>query len=413
MNSSTNTVARNGISRIFVRLFVRSRSTIGRRFASSYSIKLITVFAVGGTLGYFGYILVRNLFLKSPENFSDSGGYIRYLIGWIIILGAIILEAFANYKLVFLKLIYHKNTSLKPIYWIWVCGYSILIFSLLQIKTEYFEDYADENIFITFLLVSFMVLYAYIVDYFRTKRLQILLLKEKADAELSVLKAQINPHFLFNALNTIYNQAHREENENTTTLIEKLSGILRFSVEESQHEFTSIEREIKFLEQYLTLQKARLPERENISIRTNISYDEEPAQIAPFLLIPFLENAFQYGISMDKNCFIDIDLNIENQQVFLKVSNTISPNHIAQKGMGTGIKNVQKRLDLQYRNKYKLLINSELNVYKVELYIDVRCSMFGKQKPNIENRTSKIENQTSKICLKPSSLTTNLRLLKS
>ena len=338
-------------------------------------IKLIIVFVVGGTLGYFGYILLRNLVLQSPEGFSDSSGYIRYLIGWIIVFGGIIFVAFLNYKYLFLKLLYHEDTSLKSIYWVWISGFSILVFSILQIKTESFPDYADENIFITFLLISFIVLYGYIADYFRTKRLQIQLLKEKSEAELSVLKAQINPHFLFNALNTIYNEAYREENENTATLIEKLSGILRFSVEESQHEFTSVEREIKFLEQYLTLQKARLPERENIKIRTNISYDEQPAQIAPFLIIPFLENAFQYGISMDKECFIDIDLNIENQQVYLKVSNPILPNNTTKKGMGTGIVNVQKRLDLQYRNKHRLLINSELDIFKIELNIDVRDSM--------------------------------------
>jgi sensor histidine kinase YesM len=331
------------------------------------SIKLITILSVGGTLGYFGYILLRDLVFQSPEGFSGSSGYIKYLIGWLIILGGIILVAFLNYRLVFLKLFYHENKGYKFLYWIWISGFSILIFSMLQIRTEYFPDYDDENIFITFLLISFIVLYGYIADYFRTKRLQILLLKEKSDAELSVLKAQINPHFLFNALNTIYNEAHREDNEHTATLIEKLSGILRFSVEESQHEFTNIESEIKFLEQYLTLQKARLPERENIKIRTNISYDEEPAQIAPFLIIPFLENAFQYGISMDKECFIDIDLTIENQQVNLKVSNTILPNSVAKKGMGTGIKNVQKRLNLQYRNKHRLLINRDLTFFEIEL----------------------------------------------
>jgi Histidine kinase len=366
MNSSTqkNTVARSGTWR----MYGDSRST-----TSSYSIKLITILSVGGTLGYFGYILLRNLVLQSPEGFSDSGGYIKYLIGWLIILGGIIFVAFLNYRFVFLKLFYHENSSLKFIYWTWISGFSVLIFSLLQIKTEYFPDYADENIFITFLLISFIVLYGYIADYFRTKRLQILLLKEKTDAELSVLKAQINPHFLFNALNTIYNEAYREENEHTATLIEKLSGILRFSVEKSQQEFTSVEREIKFLEQYLTLQQARLPERENIKIRSNIFYDEEPAQIAPFLIIPFLENAFQYGISMDKDCFIDIDLNIENQQVHLKISNSILPNNTSKKGMGTGIKNVQKRLELQYRNNYKLLINSELDIFKIDLTITLNA----------------------------------------
>ncbi len=349
-------------------------------------IQWISILSIGGTLGYFGYILLRNYFLQSSEGFTGSDGYIKYLIGWLIILGSIVLVAFLNYRLVFLKLFYHENLSLKNLYWVWISGFSVLIFSILQIRTEFFPDYADENIFITFLLISFIVLYGYIADYFRTKRLQILLLKEKTDAELSVLKAQINPHFLFNALNTIYNEAHREENEHTATLIEKLSGILRFSVEESQHEYTSVEREIKFIEQYLTLQQARLPERENIRIKTNIFYDEEPAQIAPFLIIPFLENAFQYGISMDKDCFIDIDLNIENQQVHLKVSNTILPNNTSTKGMGTGIKNVQKRLDLQYRNNYKLLINNELSIFKIDLQIDLRSSEIDQRITNFDQR---------------------------
>jgi len=75
---------------------------------------------------------------------------------------------------------------------------------------------------------------------------------------------------------------------------------------------------------------------------------------------------------MDKDCFIDIDLNIENQQLHLQVSNTILPNNTKKKGMGTGIKNVQKRLDLQYRNKHKLLINNDLAIFKIDLRIDLR-----------------------------------------
>jgi hypothetical protein len=336
-------------------------------------IKLISLLAVGGTVAYFGYILLRNLVFQSPESFADSAGVIKYLIGWLVVLGGIFLVAFLNYRFMFLRLFYHQNNQLKSVYWAWISGFSVLIFSLLQIKTEYFLDYADENIFITFLLISFIVLYGYIADYFRTKRFQIQLLKEKTDGELSVLKAQINPHFLFNALNTIYNEAYREENEYTADLIEKLSGILRFSVEATQFQFISMEREIKFLEQYLTLQKARLPERENIKTRTQISYDEEPAQIAPFLIIPFLENAFQYGISMEKDCFVEIDLNIENQQVNLRVINSVLPNNLAKKGMGTGIKNVQKRLDLEYKNAYKLMLNNELGVHEVQLTINLNA----------------------------------------
>jgi len=127
---------------------------------SSIPLKqLIAILSVGGTLGYFGYILLRNLVLQSPEGFSNSSGYIKHLIGWLIILGGIILVAFLNYRFIFLRLFYHENNGLKSIYWTCISGLSVLIFSLLQIKMEYFPDYADENIFITFLLISFIVLY--------------------------------------------------------------------------------------------------------------------------------------------------------------------------------------------------------------------------------------------------------------
>ena len=324
-----------------------------------------------GILGYFGHILFQNQILQAPEDFFASSGYIKYLIGWLIILGVIIIMAFLNYRFVFLKLFYHENTDLKSLYWTYIFGLSLLTFNILQFRSEYFPDYADENIFITLLLLFFIVLYGYIADYFRTKRLQILLMKEKSEAELSMLKAQINPHFLFNALNTIYNEAHREHNENTASLIEKLSGILRFSVEESNSQFITVEREISFLEQYLVLQKARLPDRPNIKINYNINDDEQPAKIAPFLLIPFLENAFQYGISMDKNCFIDFILTIENSQLLFKITNSNFAKNTLKKGLSTGIQNVQKRLDLQYKNKYKLLINKSLDIFEVELKIDL------------------------------------------
>ncbi|MCC9138022.1 sensor histidine kinase [Pontibacter silvestris] len=195
-------------------------------------------------------------------------------------------------------------------------------------------------------------------------------LSEQSLAELKALKAQVNPHFFFNTLNSLYGTALEVNAPHTAESIDQLAGMMRYTMNEAEKDYTSITNEIKFLEDYLHLQRLRLPNRNNIKLKTGTSYDGKPCTIAPMLLIPFIENAFKYGISIDHICWVHIQLNIKNQQLLLLVENRILKEHSVSQGQGTGIENTQKRLRLLYPDQHKLTI-SQTDAFKVELHIEL------------------------------------------
>lgn len=223
---------------------------------------------------------------------------------------------------------------------------------------------------ITFYLLytAFFTLIMYV---WQSRKREAELEKLQRETEIQSLKAQLNPHFLFNSLNTIYSSALTEKDTSTAQLVQQLSGILRHSVEEVQQEKTDIQKEMAFIEKYVALQRARLPEHPNVSIQTQFYWDEEPAQIAPLLLIPFVENAFQYGISIDEPSFVKVDLRVEDRKLHLKVENSITHNQEEKKGTGTGLKNAEKRLQLLYSDRYSLRCEPQKDTFEIDLNIQL------------------------------------------
>ncbi len=218
------------------------------------------------------------------------------------------------------------------------------------------------------LYTAFFTLIMYV---WQSRKREAELEKLQRETEIQSLKAQLNPHFLFNSLNTIYSSALIEKDNPTAQLVQQLSGILRHSVEEVQHEKTTIQKELAFVEKYIALQNARLPEHSNISIQSQLFWDQESAEIAPLLLIPFIENAFQYGISIDEPSFVSINLQVEDKKVGLKVENSITHNQDEKKGAGTGLKNAEKRLQLLYTDRYTLKYGQQKNTFEVDLTIQL------------------------------------------
>nr|WP_246455306.1 histidine kinase [Hymenobacter citatus] len=190
------------------------------------------------------------------------------------------------------------------------------------------------------------------------------------EAELTALKAQVNPHFLFNALNTIYNEAQRVDNGTVADLIQQLAGIMRFTLQESKQPLTSIENEFSFLEKYLALQRARLPQRDTLRVSTQLEWDGQPASIAPLLLIPFIENAYQYGISFVQPSYIDLQIAVENRRLRMRLANSIAP-AAARLGLGTGIATARQRLALMYANRHQLDIQQTDDSFTISLALDL------------------------------------------
>ena len=235
--------------------------------------------------------------------------------------------------------------------------------------TDYRENYAT---LATALILLTIFAYAFIKNYIQTTKTQAKLIAQKSQAELAALKAQINPHFLFNVLNNLYGTAIVEESPKTSEGILQLSSVMRHVVEGTKNEKIELEKEIRFLNDYIDLSKIRIPNRPNIRIETKIDTDETPTMIAPLLVIPYLENAFKYGISMNEDCFIEMSYVVKNQQLkFICKNSIIKTNDKLEVGTGTGLENTQKRLNLYYPANYQLNTSSTNGVFTVNLTVNL------------------------------------------
>ena len=193
--------------------------------------------------------------------------------------------------------------------------------------------------------------------------------KEKLESELNFLKAQTNPHFLFNTLNNLYGLA-RKNDSNTATSIMKLSNIMRYILQECSESSISVESEIKIIEDYIELEKLRYDDR--LTVRFKKEVDQYQQEIAPLILLPFVENAFKHGASESRfDSYIYIDLELVNGQLKFRVRNTCDgDNGVVKEGIG--LKNIKRQLELIYGNDHDLQIYSEQDAFIIELSIELR-----------------------------------------
>jgi len=188
---------------------------------------------------------------------------------------------------------------------------------------------------------------------------------EKLNTELQYLKAQINPHFLFNSLNTVHFQIDKQ-NTAARESLQKFSAMLRYQLYECNAETIPIEKEIEYLESYVDLQ--RLRKNQNYSISFCSSENVKDFEIAPLLLMPFVENAFKHVSShTDKINSVSIRLEKKDDLFLFEIQNTKDAFAITSDGSGIGLKNVERRLELLYNGKHQMNIQNEANIFTVQL----------------------------------------------
>ncbi|MFY0254441.1 sensor histidine kinase [Chitinophaga sp. 30R24] len=193
-------------------------------------------------------------------------------------------------------------------------------------------------------------------------------------ANLDFLRSQINPHFLFNALNTLYGTALQEEAVRTSEGIQRLGDMMRFMLHDNHLEKIPLDKEVAYLQNYIALQRLRVLSSPDILIEVNIDESQCLHEIAPMLLIPFVENAFKHGISLRHRSRIVISLSCTTEQIFFDVYNSVHPrpeNDPERESMGIGLNNVKERLTLLYPGKHELNIRQTATEFFVHLTIDV------------------------------------------
>ena len=198
-----------------------------------------------------------------------------------------------------------------------------------------------------------------------TKKLETKILETQLklkEQELNYLKMQVHPHFLFNTLNTMYGFALKKADE-TPEMILKLSNLLDYLLYQIDKPYVLLKDDINHIEDYISLEKMRFHETLDISFQTeNIS---DTVQIAPMLLLPFIENSFKHGVIKNGLLTIKINISCKNNKVLFSIENTSS--NAADTSKGIGLTNLQKRLSLLYKDAHELDISNENNIFKVNL----------------------------------------------
>ncbi len=191
--------------------------------------------------------------------------------------------------------------------------------------------------------------------------------KQRLISELSFLKSQVNPHFLFNSLNGIYALAIKKSDKTPDAIIQ-LSDLMRHMLYESDKEKVELAKETEYLRNYIQLQRLRLPAE--VKMHFDVEGDVQGKMIAPMLFIPFIENAFKHGVDT-KGGNIQIKLQVKGNTLSFDMMNQISGAQNKDAVSGIGLTNVRKRLDLLYANRYKLETKESNGNFVVHLHLNL------------------------------------------
>jgi two-component system LytT family sensor kinase len=194
---------------------------------------------------------------------------------------------------------------------------------------------------------------------------------DQLKTELKYLRSQLNPHFLFNGLNTIYGNIDIRDQVARDTLLQ-FSDLLRYSLYEADTDYIDLSKEVRHLENYVALQKAR--HNANLKVELDTNVERNDIQVAPLLFVPFVENAFKFGSGEDnRENYIRIRLQQSGKRIDFTCSNSYEPMEpiSGNSNGGIGLINVKRRLDLLYRDKHLLTINDDGKNYHVHLTIEL------------------------------------------
>ncbi|MEM6765317.1 MAG: histidine kinase [Bacteroidota bacterium] len=213
-------------------------------------------------------------------------------------------------------------------------------------------------------------LYGFSYDWIRQQKIRGDLEQEKLKAELSALKHQIHPHFLFNSLNALYGMALKNDDESTAEGIAKLSHMMRYVLYESYDDRVPLVKELTYISNYLDLQRMRVQNKVEISFE--VKGNPDGVEIGSMICIPFVENAFKHGISNTFSSWVHIVCEVHKKKVMFMIENSVHKRSFDVKEEmygGIGIRNVRKRLQLLYKGEFDLNINEDHTLYRVVLVI--------------------------------------------
>lgn len=320
-----------------------------------------------------GSCLILWIFVGSIANFAMGGGGVLVSL---VIVALMLLFHYVFYNILLPSFTNYWSNPRSG--WYYVSGiplYALVSFILFLVWRLVAWSLPYPFLYLYLLPSAVGLVTAYMRRYFfeETHKLQTQVLQKTT--QLDTLRSQVNPHFLFNALNTLYAVALKESSEKTADGIQKLGDMMRFMLHENNQERIPLRKEIEYLHNFLDLQRMRLDEAHEIEIRVNIQEPERDMYLAPMLLNPFVENAFKHGISLRQPSWIFITLTLDATKLYFKVHNSLHRkmgDDPEKNGPGIGLDNVRKRLDLLYPNRHTLDIQATETDYFVSLVLEIQ-----------------------------------------
>jgi sensor histidine kinase YesM len=314
--------------------------------------------------------------LRSPENErpgpkpshdADAGFY----FSWIMNFTWATLFYFNAYVLI--PRYIHRKKYLQFTMWHAITFIGVLLEVYLLINVFFKPPrYELRTVFINLVIYLFIfalsTAYQLIKDKINSDKLAQEKQNEVLKTELSLLRSQVSPHFMFNVLNNMVSLARKQSDLLEPSLI-KLSSLMRYMLYEADEEKVSIEKEMDYLQSYIDLQQQRFGKK--VQVKVHMHTLDEQYRLEPMLLIPFVENAFKHGTGMIEDAQIDIDLEAEKNVLQFTVSNKYNPasREIKDKTSGIGLTNVKRRLNLLYGKNHTLTITTDNNWFVASLKI--------------------------------------------
>lgn len=337
---------------------------------------------------FWSNMLYNNSLSYTPEA-ADMGIYISHIIGYNMLY---VLAVYFNTLWLMPRLLFRKK-------YLWYCLSLLAYISLLAIVISHYREWllarfpgATYNnfspvslsgqgpnpvteIYFPSFIALFLLVFVFFIGslaqkFFEISKQKDAVQQKQVEMELNLLKSQINPHFLFNVLNSIY-ALSLKKSEQTPGIVLKLADIMRYMLYETKQDKVALHKEIQVLQDYLDIEKVRLGATA-ASVQLMVDGSAANYRVAPALLIPFVENAVKHGTdSMLAEAYINIHLIIKESSLIFHCVNNYKANLNTKKNGGIGLENVQKRLDLLYPGKHQLSIDAANNIFEVRLQLNL------------------------------------------
>ncbi|WP_394991356.1 sensor histidine kinase [Emticicia sp.] len=276
------------------------------------------------------------------------------------------------------KYLFPKVFKQKPInYFLYMVGLIfLLVMGRYYVRITFVESEPNQlffvNVFIQYLFIFVIsASYCFFSEYQKNQQVQREKENERLKSELSFLRSQISPHFMFNLMNSLVSLNRKKSNLVEPVLL-KMSDLLRYMLYEKDDKQISLDNEVKYLENYIDLQKVRFADYVDIDFLVQKPLLSK--NIEPMLLIPFVENAFKHGVGLVEKPIIKIELQTTVNQLIFKVTNKFSSDkqEVKDGASGIGLANVKRRLELLYPNQYVLNVEEQTHFYITELKLNFK-----------------------------------------